>query len=129
MLVRTIDEIKQTDREVWAENKNWVSRRLLLKKDGMGFSFHETIIFAGTQTHIWYKHHLEAVFCVDGEGEVETLADGKIHRIVPGTLYALNNHDEHLLRASKDLRLLCVFNPPVTGAEVHREDGSYPPPE
>jgi len=129
MLVRTIDEIKQTDREVWAKNKNWVSRRLLLKKDGMGFSFHETIIFAGTQTHIWYKHHLEAVFCVDGEGEVETLADGKIHRIGPGILYALNNHDEHLLRASKDLRLLCVFNPPVTGAEVHREDGSYPPPE
>ncbi|HQL01437.1 MAG TPA: ectoine synthase [Smithellaceae bacterium] len=127
MFVRTIDDIRGTDREVYAENGHWVSRRLLLKKDGMGFSFHETIIFAGTETHIWYKHHLEAVFCVEGEGEVETLADGQIHRIVPGTMYALNNHDEHLLRASKDLRLLCVFNPPVTGTEVHREDGSYPP--
>lgn len=127
MIVRTLDEIRQTDREVWAKNKNWVSRRLLLEKDGMGFSFHETVIFAGTETHIWYKHHLEAVFCFEGEGEVETLADGKIHRIMPGTLYALNNHDEHLLRASKDMHLLCVFNPPVTGAEVHQEDGSYPP--
>ncbi|HQI23528.1 MAG TPA: ectoine synthase, partial [Smithella sp.] len=68
MLVRTIDDIRGTRREVFAENKNWVSRRLLLKKDGMGFSFHETIIFAGTETHIWYKHHLEAVFCVEGEG-------------------------------------------------------------
>ncbi|MFO7569958.1 MAG: ectoine synthase [Smithellaceae bacterium] len=130
MFIRTIDEIRNTEREVFAENKNWVSRRLLLKKDGMGFSFHETIIFAGTETHIWYKNHLEAVFCVSGEGEVETIADGKIHRIAPGTLYALNEHDDHLLRAGKeDVRLLCVFNPPVTGMEVHLPDGSYPPAE
>ncbi len=127
MLIRTLNEIRGTEREVFAENKNWVSRRLLLKKDGMGFSFHETIIFAGTQTHIWYKNHLEAVFCVSGEGEVETLADGKIHSITPGMMYALNEHDEHVLRAKTDLRLLCVFNPPVTGNEVHLPDGSYPP--
>jgi hypothetical protein len=49
MLVRTINDVTGTDREVWAENHHWVSRRLLLKKDGMGFSFHETIIFAGTE--------------------------------------------------------------------------------
>lgn len=126
MLVRTVKEILNTDREVFAENNNWVSRRLLLEKDGMGFSLHETIIFAGTQTHIWYKHHLEAVFCIEGEGEVETLPDGKIYKILPGTMYALDKHDEHFLRASKDLRLLCVFNPPVTGKEVHAADGSYP---
>ena len=129
MILRSIDNVKGTHREVFAENKNWVSRRLLLQKDGMGFSFHETIIFSGTQTHIWYKHHLEAVYCVEGEGEVETIADGKIHRITPGTMYALNNHDEHYLRAKKDMRLLCVFNPPVTGEEVHLADGSYPPPK
>lgn len=129
MILRSIDEIKNTDREVFAENKNWVSRRLLLKKDGMGFSFHETIIFAGTQTHIWYKNHVEAVYCVEGEGEVEALADGKVYRITPGTMYALNNNDEHYLRADKgkDMRLLCVFNPPVTGREVHQADGSYAP--
>lgn len=126
MLVRKIDDAKGTRREVFAENKNWVSRRLLLKNDGMGFSFHETIIFAGTETHIWYKHHLEAVYCVEGEGEVETVEDGKIYLITPGTLYALNNHDEHYLRAKKDMRLICVFNPPVTGTEVHQPDGSYP---
>ncbi|PKN88751.1 MAG: L-ectoine synthase [Deltaproteobacteria bacterium HGW-Deltaproteobacteria-1] len=126
MLVRTIRDIAGTDREVFADNHNWVSRRLLLKKDQMGFSFHETIIFAGTQTHIWYKNHLEAVYCIDGEGEVETLSDGKIHRIVPGTLYALNDHDEHYLRAIQEMRLLCVFNPPLSGREVHLPDGSYP---
>jgi len=98
---------------------------LLLKKDGMGFGLHETIIFAGTETHIWYKNHLEAVYCVDGEGEVETIADGKIYRIVPGVMYALNEHDEHYLRAFKDMRLVCVFNPPLDGAEIHLPDGSY----
>ncbi len=127
MILRSIEDIKGTDREVFAKNKNWISRRFLLKNDGMGFSFHETIILAGTETHIWYKHHLEAVYCVKGKGEVETIADGKIYKIIPGIMYALNNHDEHYLRAQEDMRLLCVFNPAVTGNEVHLEDGSYPP--
>lgn len=127
MILRSIEEIKGTGREVFAKNKNWVSRRFLLQSDGMGFSFHETIIFAGTETHIWYKHHLEAVYCVEGKGEVETIADGNIYKIIPGTMYALNSHDEHYLRAQEDMRLLCVFNPAVTGKEVHLEDGSYPP--
>ncbi|MDT8272850.1 MAG: ectoine synthase, partial [Desulfomonilia bacterium] len=56
MLVRTLDEIRGTSREVFAENNNWASARLLLKDDNMGFSLHETTIFANTQTLIWYKH-------------------------------------------------------------------------
>jgi len=126
MLVRTLGEIRGTDREVFAENNNWVSARILLKSDNMGFSFHETTIFANTETHIWYKNHLEAVYCIEGEGEVETIADGKIHPIKPGTMYALNDHDEHYLRAFSELRLVCVFNPALTGREVHLADGSYP---
>jgi len=126
MLVRTLDEIIGTERDVRAENGNWVSRRFLLKDDGMGFSFHETTIFAGTETLIWYKHHLEAVYCVGGEGEIEDLATGEIHPIRDGTLYALNAHDRHKLRASSDLRLICTFNPPITGREIHDDDGAYP---
>ena len=130
MIVRTIDEIKGTDREVFAEGGNWVSRRLLLKKDGMGFSFHETTIFAGTQTPIWYKNHLEAVYCIEGEGEVELHGSGEIIPVRPGTMYALDRHDRHILRAyDRDMRLLCVFNPPVTGREDHLPDGSYAPDE
>lgn len=130
MITRTIDDIKGSKREVIAPNGNWASRRLLLKDDNMGFSFHETIIFAGTETMIWYKNHLEAVYCVEGEGEVETINDGKIHPIKPGTMYVLDKHDKHYLRAfNRDLRLLCVFNPPLAGDEVHDEDGSYPPTE
>lgn len=127
MIIRKLDEIKGSSREVNAENGNWTSRRLILKDDNMGFSMHDTIIYAGTETEIWYKHHLEAVYCIEGEGEVETLDDGKIHLITPGTLYGLDNHEKHLLRASKDMRLICVFNPPIKGDEVHLPDGSYPP--
>ena len=127
MIVRTLSEIIGTVRDVRAENGNWVSRRLLLKDDGMGFSFHETTIFAGTETPIWYKHHLEAVYCVGGEGEIEDLATGITHPIRDGTMYALNQHDRHKLRAFSDLRLVCVFNPPLSGREVHDRDGAYPP--
>lgn len=127
MIVRKIDDIIGTKQEVHALNGNWVSKRLLLKDDNMGFSFHETVIFKGTETRIWYKNHVEAVYCVEGEGEVETIQDGKVYSLQPGTLYALDKHDQHYLRAlGSDLRLLCVFNPPLVGDEVHDQDGSYP---
>ena len=128
MIVRTLDEIKGSGREVHAENGNWVSRRFVLDDDAAGFSFHETIIKAGTETHIWYKNHIEAVYCVAGDGEIEDLKTGKVYPIKDGTMYLLNEHDEHLLRGgSEDMRLICAFNPPVTGREVHDEDGAYAP--
>lgn len=41
-------------------------------------------------------------------------------------MYALDKHDKHILRANdKPMIMACVFNPPVTGKEVHQEDGSY----
>jgi len=128
MIVRNREEIIGTEREVHAENGNWVSRRFVLDDDKAGFSFHETIIKAGTETHIWYKHHIEAVYCVAGNGEIEDLKSGEIHPIKDGTLYLLNDHDEHLLRGgTEDMRMICTFTPPVTGQEMHDEDGAYTP--
>ncbi|HLR30405.1 MAG TPA: ectoine synthase [Paenalcaligenes sp.] len=125
MIVRNVKDIIGTENEVKGEN--WTSRRVLLKRDGMGFSFHETIIKPGTETHIHYKNHLEAVWCVEGDGEIETVADGKKYAIEPGVVYALDEHDEHYLRGGKEpMRLICVFNPPLTGQEVHDESGVYP---
>lgn len=126
MIVRTYDECAGTDRDVTAENGNWRSVRLSLKDDGMGFSFHITTIYAGTETHIHYKNHFETVYCISGDGEIETVKDGKVYQIRPGTVYILNENDEHYLRGgSEDMILACSFNPPITGQEVHREDGSY----
>lgn len=127
MIVRHIDETRGTAQEV--DTKTWTSYRFLLAKDGMGFSMHETHIKPNTETPMWYKHHLEAVYCVGGSGEIEDLATGTVHRIRPGTLYALDQHDRHKLRAdAQGLRLVCVFNPPVTGEEIHDESGAYPAP-
>jgi len=99
----------------------------LLKDDNMGFSFHITTIYASTETHIHYQNHLESVYCMSGNGEIETIADGKIYKIEPGTLYILDKHDEHLLRGgSEDMKMACVFNPPLNGKEVHDESGVYP---
>ncbi len=124
MIVRSLAELKGTDADV--DTPNWNSRRFLLRKDGMGFSMHDTVIRAGTETFIWYKNHLEAVYCVEGEGEIETIEDGTVYQITDGTLYALNGNEKHYLRARKDMRLICVFNPPLTGREVHDEEGVYP---
>ena len=126
MIYKKIEDIKNESGCVIDPHGNWKSQRMLLKNDGMGFSFNITTIFAGTETRIWYKNHVEAVYCISGEGEVETLSDGKIYRIRPGALYALDGNEEHLLRARTELYLACVFNPPLRGDEVHDEDGSYP---
>ncbi|AXF57636.1 ectoine synthase [Salicibibacter kimchii] len=124
MKIVNLEDIKGSDQEIDAGN--WTSRRLLMKDDNMGYSVNDTIIRAGTETHIWYQNHLEAVYCIEGEAEVETLKDNKTYRITPGTLYALDEHDEHLLRGIKDARMICVFNPPLSGREVHDENGVYP---
>src|SRR5665213_2922090 len=102
MIVRTLTDAVKTRRRVVA--KNWESTRLLLSDDQMTFSFHITTIFAGTSTSMCYRHHLEAVYCISGSGEVETLDGKRIYPILPGTLYALDKHDAHILRAYTDLQ-------------------------
>lgn len=125
MIVRTLAEAEQSNRKIVTQT--WDSTRLLLRDDKMGFSFHITTIYTGSETHIHYQNHLEAVYCISGDGEIQTLADGKVYPIRPGTLYALDQHDDHLLRGgSEDLKLACVFNPPLHGKEVHDASGVYP---
>lgn len=124
MLVRTIDEINDTDADIKTEN--WRSKRILLAREGAGFSVHETTLYAGTESEFCYENHIEAVFIVEGEGEIEDMATGEVHPLAPGTIYLLNNHDRHRVRPKTDIRTVCVFNPPVTGREVHDENGVYP---
>ena len=127
MIVKTLNDIKTSGYEVRSPDNNWLSRRLLLKQDGMGFSLHDTIVYEGTESLIWYKNHLEAVYCIEGNGEIEVLLpENRIYPIEAGTVYALNNHEKHRLRAKTRMRIICVFNPPCVGNEVHDADGTYP---
>lgn len=126
MIVRRLAEIRGSVAEV--SGATWTSRRLLLAGDRMGFSLHDTLMHAGTETRMCYRHHLEAVYCVSGQGSIEVVASREVFAIADGTMYALDGHDEHILRAVTELRLICVFNPPVIGTEVHDETGAYPAP-
>ena len=123
MIVKHLNAIIGTADDV--DTETWNSRRLLLRKDGLGFSMNDTIIKAGTETLIWYQNHVEAVYCFEGEGEIDVEGD-QVYPISPGTLYVLNGHEKHMLRAKTTLKMLCVFNPPLTGREVHDKDGVYP---
>lgn len=125
MKVRSIKEITRTDRHVHGEG--FESLRLLLAKDGMGFSVHKTIIPMGPPRHWHYKHHLEACYCVHGWGELTNLTTGEVFTITPDTIYILDSHDDHTFQAITDVVLISIFNPPVTGRELHDEDGSYLP--
>lgn len=124
MIVRQLSDIRRTDRLV--KSKGWDSARLLLKSDGMGFSFHITTMYAGQELRMHYQNHLEAVFVLDGIGTIEDLGTGEVHKLSPGVMYALNNNDRHIVRPETDILTACVFNPPVTGREVHDENGAYP---
>ena len=123
MFVRYLEERIGTANDV--DTPTWNSRRLLLKEDGVGFSLHDTRIKAGTETMIWYKHHIEAVYCIEGEGEIELFDTKEKFTIREGMLYVLNGHEKHLLRGTTEMRMVCIFNPPCTGQEVHDEDGVY----
>ena len=127
MIVRSLEQVMGSDRDVAGEG--WRSRRMLLRRDGLGFSLHDTTVAAGTELKLQYKHHFEACYCLEGEAELVDLASGERHTIAPGTVYALEQHDKHTLTVRTDMRLVCVFNPALTGAEVHDADGSFPPPE
>jgi len=125
MIVRNLHRAEKSSRRVEDPGGNWNSVRLLLKDDNMGFSFHITTIYAGADFQMHYQNHLESVYCFSGEGEVETLQDGKKYPIKSGSIYILDKHDKHILRAFKEMKMACVFNPPVTGNEVHNAAGAY----
>ena len=67
------------------------------------------------------------MYLTEGAGEITDLATGQTHPLRVGSIYALNQHDHHILRANKGthMRMVCVFNPPITGQEVHDESGAY----
>lgn len=125
MIVRTLEEASSSGRKIVSPEGSWDSVRMLLKDDQMGFSFHITTIYKGADFQMHYQNHLESVYCMSGRGEVETLADGKTYPIEAGTLYILDKHDKHVLRAFEEMKMACVFNPPLNGKEVHNAEGAY----
>ena len=126
MIVRNLKSLARTDRHVKSHSSK--STRFLLADDGMGYSLNLTEIEAGLEIEMRYDHHFETVHCISGTGSIEDMATSEVHHIGPGTLYALDKHDHHILRSKTRLELICVFNPALKGTEIREPRGGYPPP-
>lgn len=123
MIVKTLEDVLGT--EDHATGEAFESRRILLARDGLGYSFHDTLVKAGSTQHLHYKNHVEANYCIEGTGEVENATTGEVWPLRPGVMYVLDQHDPHIIRATTDVRFICIFTPALTGQEVHDADGSY----
>lgn len=124
MKVIKLDDLDNTENDV--AHGNWRSRRFVLAKDGVGFSFHHTILRAGTTTEMWYANHIECVFVYQGRGTLVNRETDEKFVLEPGVMYLLDKYDKHTVIVDEDIHCTCTFNPPVTGREVHDENGVYP---
>lgn len=123
MIVRSLNDIIGGPRDV--RGAAFASRRFLIAEDGVGYTLTETSIVAGSEQVLWYRNHVESNYVIEGEGEVENMATGEVFALAPGTIYVLDQHERHCLRAFTPMRLVCVFTPALTGRETHDADGSY----
>ena len=127
MLIIKPDEAKQ----VHCPNKGFISHRYLLESDDMGFTMTRTVIPKGDKQYWHYAHHLEACYCISGHGLLSfstrtgPVTTHDVTDILPGVVYALDKNDPHHFQALEDTTLICVFNPPLKGNEVHNEEGHY----
>lgn len=129
MIIADKTKLQGTSRD--AKGQGWESLRLLVRSDGVGFSMTETKVLPGSVLELQYKNHVEACYCISGEGTLVEVATGVRHQIKSGILYAPNLHDKHEMHVAEggeELRLICVFSPALEGDEVHGPDGSYPAP-
>lgn len=124
MLVRQTRDNRESD--TYVDAGDWHSRRLVLARDGVDYSLHDTTMKAGTATLLAYPHHLESAYCIDGEGELEDLGSGERHPVRAGTVYSLRRGDRVRLHATTDLRLICAMTPALAGDETLNREGGYP---
>lgn len=123
-IINTMD-LHKTEKEVNCPNGGFSSIRMLVKSDNMGFGMTRTTVHPTKDWQHWhYKNHLEACYCISGHGKLKDSA-GKIYEIKPGILYVLDKHDDHYFKTDKGVVLICAFNPPLTGKEVHDKNGCY----
>lgn len=103
-----------------------ISKRLILKRDGLGFGLTRTTIFPEDgEVFQHYKNHQEVCYCIKGESILTCAKTGEEFYIREGDTYILADNEPHYFKALQETVLICAWNPPLTGKEIHRQDGSY----
>jgi L-ectoine synthase len=115
MFFREVASIAGTEQDGYGPG--WRSRRLITADDGLDYSFHFTEVDEGSRLEFEYTNHRETVFCVDGLARVEDVSTGKIVELRPGSLYSVGTREPHVFSATTNMRLVCVFDPPLHGSE------------
>jgi L-ectoine synthase len=115
MFIRSVREILGTERDVVGEG--WTSRRLILARDGLPYSLHETVAAAHTTLRFAYRGHRETVYGICGAGTIANLATGEVRPLEPGTLYTAGIGEDHRVSTQSKMKFLCVFDPPLAGRE------------
>lgn len=113
------------ERVVECPNGGFISHRILLESDQTGYTMTKTVIPPNGKQFWHYKSHIESCYCVAGRAEITNITTGGVHLIEPDTTYVLDKHDPHYFEAFEETVLICVFNPPLTGREIHGQDGAY----
>ena len=112
-------------RVVRCKNDGFTSNRILVESDNMGYTLTKTVVHPGIKQFWHYKDHLESCYCIQGEGILTNAKTTEEFRIKPDMTYVLDNNDPHYFEALETVVLICVFNPPLVGNELHNDDGSY----
>ncbi len=123
MIYHTAESLKGTKRYVQADG--FVSIRLALAEDNLGFTVTEATGKTELDLEIQHKNHIEAVYVLEGTGEVELVETGKVYKLYPGVFYAFDKHERHKYRLDTDVRAIAIFNPPLIGDENNDEEGGY----
>ena len=122
MIIKHIDDIKKTKFAVdFGMGKSF---RFLTKDDHMGFTLTDTYINANSEYEIQYQNHIEACYIIEGMGEITY--ETTTQKLEPGVMYALNNHDKHIIRSFSPIRMICVFSPSLEGTERHNFTSDSP---
>ena len=124
MKIINVKELEK-DRVVECPKGGFVSNRILLDEDNMGYTMTKTVIPVNGKQFWHYKDHLESCYCVKGKCELTNKETGETFEIHEDITYVLDKNDAHYFEAFEEVTLICVFNPPLTGKEVHKDDGSY----
>lgn len=96
MIVRALQEIENTERDVcWGNSR---SRRSCSSATGWAIVSPTPSWRREPKSLLEYKNHMEACYCIEGEGEIES-EHKNVYPLRPGTMYALDRHDKHYLRA------------------------------